>query len=251
MADDTSRHEVSSVGKRAVACSSARYHGHEYGPCPTTPRSRTPLGHHRGVRRRMRHQYGHRQWDAERHQRRHIRRHKCGHVCERRARRLPAPRFPASPRLARRHRQAPLLGASHSLTRPTRSIPTSRWCSTADEPLFDLLYVGLYAQHHRQRRALPLRYQCANTAWKQSSTYPYDGGYQAPCGDPYCWSRVPSSPNFLSLEKVTNVGNGLVTYGIRLACPPGNPDCSNIVPGGGSGTWSSSGVSSRLCLCRR
>ncbi len=90
-----------------------------------------------------------------------------------------------------------------------------------------------------------------NTAWKQSSTYPYDGGYQAPCGDPYCWSRVPSSPNFLSLEKVTDVGNGLVTYGIRLASPPGNPDCSNIVPGGGSGTLSSSGASSRPCPCRR
>lgn len=70
--------------------------------------------------------------------------------------------------------------------------------------------------------------------WTQSSTYPYDGGYQAPCGDPYCWSRVPILPNFLSLEKVTAVGNGLVTYGIRLAIPPSVPDCSNILPGGGT-----------------
>jgi hypothetical protein len=75
--------------------------------------------------------------------------------------------------------------------------------------------------------------QVGGFGWKQSSTYPYDGGYQAPCGDPYCWSRVPSSPNFLSLEKVTDVGNGLVTYGIRLAIPPSTPDCSAIAPPGG------------------
>lgn len=78
--------------------------------------------------------------------------------------------------------------------------------------------------------------QAPNTGWTQSSTYPYDGGYQASCGDPYCWSRTPQAPSFLSLEKVTDVGNGLVTYGIRIAAPPSNPDCSNIVPGGGSGT---------------
>lgn len=75
--------------------------------------------------------------------------------------------------------------------------------------------------------------QAPGNGWTQSSTYPYDGGFQAPCGDPYCWSRVPSLPNFLSLEKVTSVGNGLVTYGIRLAIPPSAPDCSNIAPPGG------------------
>ena len=75
--------------------------------------------------------------------------------------------------------------------------------------------------------------QAPGHGWTQSSTYPYDGGYQASCGDPYCWSRVPSLPNFLSLEKVTAVGNGLVTYGIRLAIPPSVPDCSAIAPPGG------------------
>jgi hypothetical protein len=74
--------------------------------------------------------------------------------------------------------------------------------------------------------------QLPGNGWTQSSTYPYDGGYQAPCGDPYCWSRSPI-PNFLSLEKVTDAGNGLVTYGIRLAIPPSTPDCSNIAPPGG------------------
>ncbi len=78
--------------------------------------------------------------------------------------------------------------------------------------------------------------QLPSKGWTQSSTYPYDGGYQAPCGDPYCWSRS-SVPNFLSLEKVTDAGNGLVTYGIRLAIPPSTPDCSNIAPpGGGTAT---------------
>ncbi|MGE5334933.1 MAG: hypothetical protein ACM3N4_09565 [Nitrososphaerota archaeon] len=76
--------------------------------------------------------------------------------------------------------------------------------------------------------------QVGGYGWTQSSTYPYDGGYQAPCGDPYCWSRTPQGPSFLSLEKVTAVGNGLVTYGIRIAAPPSTPDCSNIVPGGGT-----------------
>jgi hypothetical protein len=74
--------------------------------------------------------------------------------------------------------------------------------------------------------------QLPSYSWAQSSTFPYDGGYQAPCGDPYCWSRS-SVPNFLSLEKVTDAGNGLVTYGIRLAIPPSPPDCSNIAPPGG------------------
>jgi hypothetical protein len=38
---------------------------------------------------------------------------------------------------------------------------------------------------------------------------------------------------YLSLEKVTDAGNGLVTYGIRVAVPPSTPDCSNIAPPGG------------------
>jgi hypothetical protein len=68
--------------------------------------------------------------------------------------------------------------------------------------------------------------------WPQSATYPYDGGYQAPCGDPYCWMRT-NYREYLSLEKVTDAGNGLVTYGIRVAVPPSTPDCSAIAPPGG------------------
>ena len=75
--------------------------------------------------------------------------------------------------------------------------------------------------------------QLPGNGWPQSSTYPYDGGYQAPCADPYCWTRT-NYREYLALEKVTDAGNGLVTYGIRIAVPPSTPDCSNIVPPGGS-----------------
>ncbi len=77
--------------------------------------------------------------------------------------------------------------------------------------------------------------QFPGMGWQQSSTYPYDGGYQASCGDPYCW-KTGSQPEFSSLEKVTDAGNGFVTYNMRLAFPPTLPDCSNIVPGGGAPT---------------
>jgi hypothetical protein len=69
--------------------------------------------------------------------------------------------------------------------------------------------------------------------WKQASTYPYDGGYQAPCGDPYCW-KVGSTPEFSSLENVQAAGNGFVTYRLRLAFPPTLPNCNNILPPGNS-----------------
>lgn len=73
--------------------------------------------------------------------------------------------------------------------------------------------------------------QFPSSGWQQSSTYPYDGGYLASCGDPYCW-KVGAQPEFSSLEKVTDAGGGFVTYNIRLAFPPTLPDCSNIVPDG-------------------
>ena len=70
--------------------------------------------------------------------------------------------------------------------------------------------------------------QFPGMGWTQSSTYPYDGGYQAACGDPYCW-KVDSTPEFSSLENVHAAGSGFVTYRMRLAFPPTVPDCSNIL----------------------
>ncbi|HLY29524.1 MAG TPA: hypothetical protein VKQ36_00725 [Ktedonobacterales bacterium] len=78
--------------------------------------------------------------------------------------------------------------------------------------------------------------QFPGMGWAQSSTYPYDGGYQAACGDPYCW-KVGSQPEFSSLENVQAAGNGFVTYRMRLAFPPTVPDCSNILPPGNPLTY--------------
>ena len=75
--------------------------------------------------------------------------------------------------------------------------------------------------------------QFPSMGWAQSSTYPYDGGYQAACGDPYCW-KVGSTPEFSSLENVQAAGSGFVTYRMRLAFPPTVPDCSNVSPPGNS-----------------
>ena len=77
--------------------------------------------------------------------------------------------------------------------------------------------------------------QFPNMGWTQSTMYPYDGGYQAACGDPYCWG-IGEPPEFSSLESVTAAGNGFVTYRMRLAFPPSLPDCSNIVLPGNSPT---------------
>jgi hypothetical protein len=77
--------------------------------------------------------------------------------------------------------------------------------------------------------------QFPSMGWAQSSTYPYDGGYQASCGDPYCW-KVGTTPEFSSLESVQAAGNGFVSYTMRLAFPPSMPDCSSILPPGNSPT---------------
>jgi hypothetical protein len=73
--------------------------------------------------------------------------------------------------------------------------------------------------------------QFPGMGWTQSTMYPYDGGYMASCGDPYCWG-IDEPPEFASLEIVQAAGNGFVTYRMRLAFPPALPDCSNIAPQG-------------------
>lgn len=77
--------------------------------------------------------------------------------------------------------------------------------------------------------------QFPGMGWTQSTTYPYDGGYQASCGDPYCW-KVGPTPEYSSVEAVQSAGNGFVTYRMRLAFPPSVPNCSNIVPPGNTPT---------------
>ena len=61
--------------------------------------------------------------------------------------------------------------------------------------------------------------------WTQAPLYPYDGAYQASCGDPYCWKK-DHAPRYVSLESVTSHGSGVVTYHMRLAVPPTEPSCT-------------------------
>jgi hypothetical protein len=63
-----------------------------------------------------------------------------------------------------------------------------------------------------------------SAGWAQAATYPYDGAYQASCGDQFCWSKDPA-PRYVSLESVINQQNGYVTYHMRLAVPPTPPSC--------------------------
>jgi hypothetical protein len=61
-----------------------------------------------------------------------------------------------------------------------------------------------------------------HAGWTQAPRLPYDGAYQASCGDPYCWKK-DHAPRYVSLESVTSHGGGVVTYHIRLAVPPNEP----------------------------
>jgi hypothetical protein len=72
--------------------------------------------------------------------------------------------------------------------------------------------------------------------WAGASSYPYDTAWQASCGDPYCWKK-DYKPRYVSLEKVTDRGNGLVSYHVRLAIPPAGPTCSSGVDIYTGKTW--------------
>jgi hypothetical protein len=66
--------------------------------------------------------------------------------------------------------------------------------------------------------------QLPATGFAQSNTFPFDGLFEAPCGDPYCWASPHA--RYVGLESVTDHGSGLVTYHLRFAFPPAAPSCS-------------------------
>jgi hypothetical protein len=72
--------------------------------------------------------------------------------------------------------------------------------------------------------------------WTQAATYPYNGAWPASCGDPYCWKKDNKS-RYVSLEKVTSRGNGLVSYHMRLAIPPAGPTCVSSLGIYNGKTW--------------
>ncbi len=61
--------------------------------------------------------------------------------------------------------------------------------------------------------------------WAYSPTLPFDGGYQAPCGDAYCWAKGTAS-RYVGLEFPTDHAGGFVTFQLRLFIPPPTPNCS-------------------------
>jgi hypothetical protein len=72
--------------------------------------------------------------------------------------------------------------------------------------------------------------QMVAKGWVYSPTLPFDGGYQAPCGDAYCWvyGAPQAAPRYVGLEKVTELGNGLVSYQMRIFVPPTIPTCPHF-----------------------
>ncbi len=61
--------------------------------------------------------------------------------------------------------------------------------------------------------------------WAYTPTLPFDGSYQAPCGDAYCWGK-DAAPRYVGLEGAIDAGGGNVTFTLRLFVPPPAPNCS-------------------------
>jgi hypothetical protein len=65
--------------------------------------------------------------------------------------------------------------------------------------------------------------------WVQSDTLPFDGGFQKPCGDPFCWKK-DHAPRYVGLESVKDAGGNAVTFTLRLFTPPPAPNCPADLP---------------------
>ncbi len=64
--------------------------------------------------------------------------------------------------------------------------------------------------------------------WGIDPTLPFDGAYAQPCGDPYCWQKGPNpvARRLIGLESVTDRGNNVVTYQLRVFVPPPAGNCN-------------------------
>jgi hypothetical protein len=69
--------------------------------------------------------------------------------------------------------------------------------------------------------------QLPGAGWTQTPKLPLDGGYQAPCGNAYCWAK-DGAPRYVGLENVTDHGNNVTTYQLRLFLPPPVPSCPSF-----------------------
>jgi hypothetical protein len=115
---------------------------------------------------------------------------------------------------------------------PGGSISTTPIPTTGGTGLFAITELDACSPHSAVN-AVQVFYvqQLVRAGWEPSVTYPYDGQYQAACGDLYCWAEG-TAPRLVSLEKVTDQGNGLVTYHLRLAQAPAAPKCPSSPFGG-------------------
>lgn len=68
--------------------------------------------------------------------------------------------------------------------------------------------------------------QLVGQGWATDPTLPFDGSFQEPCGDPYCWIKgAYLSTRLIGLEAVTDKGNNVVTYTWRVFVPPPAGTC--------------------------
>jgi hypothetical protein len=116
--------------------------------------------------------------------------------------------------------------AFHDIPFPTNSISTVPALHSTGTGLFTI-YLEQVCSPNTDANAVRAFFsaQMIANGWVQSPTLPFDGGYQAPCGDPYCWTYNAQAPRYVGLEKVTDLGNNLVSYQLRTFVPPPYPTC--------------------------
>lgn len=60
--------------------------------------------------------------------------------------------------------------------------------------------------------------------WASSPRFPHDGALQDACGSATCWTKDVAA-RFVSVDQVSDLGHGVVTYRVLVANPPAAPTC--------------------------
>jgi hypothetical protein len=90
---------------------------------------------------------------------------------------------------------------------------------------YDLCYtgtpddlIGPFSGHHSVTANL------LGAGWGTSQTFPYTGDIQQPCVE-HCFDFADNQ-RYLTLDQITDHGNSVITYRMRLAAPPLSPTCN-------------------------
>ena len=90
---------------------------------------------------------------------------------------------------------------------------------------YDVCYTGTqddltgpFSGHHSVTAYL------LGAGWGTSQTFPSMGDAQQPCAQ-YCFDFADNQ-RYLTLDQITDHGNSLITYRMRLAAPPPTPNCN-------------------------